>query len=188
MVKINTATYAPRFRVGAISEVTARAVSSLIPAPTPARAMPPDSLSASDPGRINLLSQLTNEYIHGIRSRGHDHAEDNEESTSQGNISTAHQIRERSNKRADSPQGQKIGQDLVQVSRKKFVRARSHSQTKSIYPHLQCLQKCKEERRLFTPLIQCPTNVESATVELAYQRCRGGFGSQSRGKPLRPKT
>ena len=40
MVKIRTATYVPRFRVGASSEVTASAVSSLIPAPAPAIAIP----------------------------------------------------------------------------------------------------------------------------------------------------
>lgn len=41
MVKIKTATYLPRFLVGASSAVAARAVSSPIPAPTPASAMPP---------------------------------------------------------------------------------------------------------------------------------------------------
>ena len=40
MVKMRTATYLPRLRVGASSEVTARAVSSLIPAPAPAMDMP----------------------------------------------------------------------------------------------------------------------------------------------------
>ena len=40
MVKIKTATYLPRFEVGAISEVAASAVSSLMPAPTPASAIP----------------------------------------------------------------------------------------------------------------------------------------------------
>lgn len=40
IVKTRTATYVPRFRVGASSEVTARAVSSLIPAPAPAIAIP----------------------------------------------------------------------------------------------------------------------------------------------------
>lgn len=38
--KINTATYFPLFEVGANSDVAARAVSSLIPAPTPANTMP----------------------------------------------------------------------------------------------------------------------------------------------------
>ena len=45
MVNTNPATYFPRFRVGASSEVTASAVSSLIPAPTPAKVMPPSSVS-----------------------------------------------------------------------------------------------------------------------------------------------
>ena len=40
MVKTKIATYLPRLRVGASSEVTARAVNSLIPAPAPAMAMP----------------------------------------------------------------------------------------------------------------------------------------------------
>ena len=40
MVKTKMATYLPRFRVGASSEVTARAVSSLMPAPAPAIAIP----------------------------------------------------------------------------------------------------------------------------------------------------
>ena len=40
MVNTRMATYFPRFRVGASSDVTARAVSSLIPAPAPAIAMP----------------------------------------------------------------------------------------------------------------------------------------------------
>ena len=44
IVKTKIATYMPRFRVGAISDVTARAVSSLMPAPTPASAMPPRTL------------------------------------------------------------------------------------------------------------------------------------------------
>lgn len=46
MVKTKMATYLPRFRVGANSDVTASAVSSLMPAPTPARAIPPVVLSA----------------------------------------------------------------------------------------------------------------------------------------------
>ena len=41
MVKTKMATYLPRFRVGANSDVTANAVSSKIPAPIPARVMPP---------------------------------------------------------------------------------------------------------------------------------------------------
>ena len=40
MVKTRMATYLPRLRVGASSDVTARAVSSLIPAPAPAMDMP----------------------------------------------------------------------------------------------------------------------------------------------------
>ena len=40
MVKTKMATYVPRFRVGASSEVTAKAVSSLMPAPAPAMAIP----------------------------------------------------------------------------------------------------------------------------------------------------
>lgn len=36
-----TATYFPRFAVGANSDVTARAVNSLIPAPIPANTIPP---------------------------------------------------------------------------------------------------------------------------------------------------
>ena len=40
MVKMRTATYFPRFAVGASSEVAARAVNSLIPAPAPANAIP----------------------------------------------------------------------------------------------------------------------------------------------------
>ena len=40
MVKTRMATYLPRFRVGASSEVTARAVSSQIPAPQPEMVMP----------------------------------------------------------------------------------------------------------------------------------------------------
>lgn len=41
MVKTRMATYLPRFRVGASSDVTANAVSSKIPAPIPARVIPP---------------------------------------------------------------------------------------------------------------------------------------------------
>jgi hypothetical protein len=43
IVKIKTATYFPRLEVGASSDVAASAVSSLIPAPIPAIAMPPIS-------------------------------------------------------------------------------------------------------------------------------------------------
>ncbi len=40
IVKTRMATYIPRFRVGASSEVTASEVSSQMPAPTPDTAMP----------------------------------------------------------------------------------------------------------------------------------------------------
>jgi hypothetical protein len=58
MVKIRTATYAPRFLVGANSEVTASAVSSLMPAAAPAIVVPAicvswSSLTSSD--RDNYL-------------------------------------------------------------------------------------------------------------------------------------
>jgi hypothetical protein len=45
MLKTRNATYFPRFAVGANSDVTAKAVSSLMPAPTPAKVMPPDIIS-----------------------------------------------------------------------------------------------------------------------------------------------
>lgn len=41
IVKTRMATYLPRFRVGANSDVTANAVSSRIPAPIPASVIPP---------------------------------------------------------------------------------------------------------------------------------------------------
>ena len=40
-MKTRTATYLPRLAVGANSEVAARAVNSLMPAPIPANVMPP---------------------------------------------------------------------------------------------------------------------------------------------------
>ena len=54
MVNTKMATYFPRFLVGASSEVTARAVSSLIPAPAPATAMP--ATTVSELSRMHGLS------------------------------------------------------------------------------------------------------------------------------------
>lgn len=70
MVNTKMATYLPRFRVGANSDVTARAVSSLMPAPTPASAMPPVVLSAYPRNIGNYASGfvLTDEDVHGMRS------------------------------------------------------------------------------------------------------------------------
>ena len=51
IVKTRIATYLPRLRVGASSEVTASAVSSLIPAPAPAMDMPPMMESQLSKGR-----------------------------------------------------------------------------------------------------------------------------------------
>ena len=55
MVKMRTATYFPRFAVGANSEVAARAVSSLIPAPAPANAMPAEKVSNDGEGICGFL-------------------------------------------------------------------------------------------------------------------------------------
>lgn len=54
IVNTRMATYFPRFLVGASSDVTARAVSSLIPAPAPAIAMPATIVSGSS-GMHELL-------------------------------------------------------------------------------------------------------------------------------------
>lgn len=50
-MKIKTATYFPRLEVGANSLVAARAVSSEIPAPTPAMAIPPAEVSHKQAGQ-----------------------------------------------------------------------------------------------------------------------------------------
>ena len=70
MVKTKMATYLPRSRVGANSDVTARAVSSLMPAPTPASAMPPVILSVHLRNIARYASGfvLTDEDVHGMRS------------------------------------------------------------------------------------------------------------------------
>src|SRR5436190_13065375 len=57
MVKTSTATYLPRLRVGASSEVTARDVSSPIPAPAPEIAMPAVKFPLADNLCINSRLQ-----------------------------------------------------------------------------------------------------------------------------------
>ena len=63
MVKIRTATYAPRFRVGASSEVTASAVSSLMPAAAPAIVVPAVHVSMGESSRWHV-EVYTDEHVH----------------------------------------------------------------------------------------------------------------------------
>jgi len=63
---MSTATYFPRFAVGANSEVAARAVSSLIPAPAPANAMPAEKVS-NEGARHMWVSEHTDESVHCVR-------------------------------------------------------------------------------------------------------------------------
>lgn len=91
IVKINMATYLPRFLVGAISEVAANAVSSLTPAPAPAIAMPPVYCTQSDIELYLCYGCLgrTDENVHGFRRGAYDHPDDDKRSTNDGDISTA---------------------------------------------------------------------------------------------------
>jgi len=67
IVKTRMATYLPRLRVGASSEVTARAVSSLMPAPAPAMAIPATDTSVPMPYAIFREGALTDKDVHAVR-------------------------------------------------------------------------------------------------------------------------
>lgn len=90
MVKIRTATYLPRLAVGASSEVAANAVSSLMPAPTPAIDMPPINGSVMDLPMLPVIQ--TDEDIHGVSCRTDYHSEHNQERSKQSNVSPSHEI------------------------------------------------------------------------------------------------
>jgi hypothetical protein len=62
MVKMRIATYWPRFRVGANSEVAARAVSSQIPAPAPAIAMPPGQKTSAFGSQTSAIPTTSHQY------------------------------------------------------------------------------------------------------------------------------
>ena len=108
MVKTKMATYMPRFRVGTNSDVTARAVSSLMPAPTPASAMPPGALSVWSLHFEKSMSGqcFTDKDVHGVRGAGDDHSQDEECCPSQRHITSAHQIGHRSDEWANGCQCQ----------------------------------------------------------------------------------
>ena len=92
IVKTRNATEVPRFRVGASSDVTARAVSSLIPAPAPAMVMPAVHLMSPSFSALVVITVLTNEDVHTVRSRGHNHPKDDQGRAHYSYISAAHEI------------------------------------------------------------------------------------------------
>lgn len=65
--KTSAATYFPRLDVGASSDVAAREVSSLIPAPIPASAIPPVTVNYWD-CRDKKGFDLTNKGVHNMSS------------------------------------------------------------------------------------------------------------------------
>lgn len=96
MVKINTETYFPLCRVGAISEVAANAVNSLIPAPAPAIAIP--AVCLLDPNSEQLIWRITlcvptNENVHRMCRTADYHTKANKGGSDECNVSTTDQIR-----------------------------------------------------------------------------------------------
>ena len=95
MVKIIKELYSPRLRTGAISEVTARAVSSLMPAPESV-----NMCSSCAGRRLGEVSIRTNardchsadESVHRVCSACDNHAENQERRTRHGDVSAAEQI------------------------------------------------------------------------------------------------
>jgi len=111
MVKTRTATYFPRFRVGASSEVTARAVSSLIPAPAPAIAIPARKFVSERPLVFSANENLTDEDVHGMGSRGNNHAKNDQACTEYSNVAAAHEIGEGAHEWTDCCESEQIGKD-----------------------------------------------------------------------------
>lgn len=108
MVKTRTETYVPRFLVGASSEVTASAVNSLIPAPIPEIAIPPEK--GISPFSIRtFVPQLTDEGVHLMSGATNNHANNEEDASSEGNVSTTHKIGKRADKGTDACQGEQVG-------------------------------------------------------------------------------
>lgn len=112
MVKIRMATYFPRLLVGAISDVTARAVSSLIPGTGAIRKKLCRKMTLTptcpDPGKDHSADEL----IHVVRCRADNHPHHEETSPNQGDISSTHQIRKGSDKGANGRERQEVGQDI----------------------------------------------------------------------------
>ena len=146
MVKIRTATYLPRFAVGAISEVAARAVSSLIPAPAPASAIPaakqvsPYHMENETSAKTELhQSIITYENVHLLCRRADDHSKYYKGRSYQSNISATKEVGERAYEWTDARKGEKVGQDLMRVSwlvLPQYVGLR-HVQTRSNDPRHQ---------------------------------------------------
>lgn len=82
---------------------------------------------------------LTNEDVHAMCSRGHDHPKDDQARTKYSDISTAHEVGEGANEGADCCQGQKVGQDLSQNQYSDYITSGwlPNSQTMSIDRRLQ---------------------------------------------------
>lgn len=94
-----TATYLPRFRVGASSEVAAREVSSPIPAPAPLKAMPagrPVSLPRSTHSRADP----TNEVVHAVYRSAENVAKDEQTRADQCDVTAAQEIGQRTHEGA----------------------------------------------------------------------------------------
>lgn len=81
----------------------------------------------------------TDEDVHRLGCRADDHADDNESSTDESNVSTTHQIGEGAHERADSRKCKEIGKNLdmsvMRGGREEFV---DGLQTRPIYPPRQC--------------------------------------------------
>lgn len=90
IVNIKIATYLPRFAVGAISDVAANAVNSLMPAPTPANVMPPNFVSHSSHQKAK--KNHTDENVHRVSRRTDNHSEHDERSTEYCDIAASNQI------------------------------------------------------------------------------------------------
>lgn len=197
MVKIRTETYFPRFRVGASSEVAAKAVSSLIPAPPPAMAMPANQMEI----RMNVSRieeqfrpwRLTDESVHVVCS-AKDYASNNEQGCSnKSNISTANEIGKGSHEGTDACQSEQVCKDLsihhISQSIPRPTGKHFCIQTKSIDPFPQYPSKRMGKYRLkegFNAQLQSDKRgirgwERMVNVIYTYRRDKQGFGFQSIG-------
>lgn len=115
MVNTRTATYFPRLRVGASSDVTAKAVSSQMPAPTPAMVKAPDKRRmgqhvTGEKWGAGGVSH-TDKDAHAFRCACHTHGHDEHQGAGESDVSSAQEVRDGTHEGTDGRQREQVGQD-----------------------------------------------------------------------------